>query len=184
MIRTTLRGLLAATVLTVVVASAADAQASTPSRFGIKAGIALPMGDELFTDDAGLGLTIGGSFDVPLGQSKHNIRLEADYTRFSSESADSWSLLGGSALFVLNLNDMGAMSPYFLGGVGFHQWKVSDDPISIDDTALSFQGGVGYNFTLGSRKMFVEVRYLNVQSDGDNLPFNLAALPVTIGMKF
>lgn len=179
-----LRGLVAATVLVAAVSVVAEAQQSSTPRFGVRAGIALPMGDSDWTDDAGLGIGVGASYDFALGSSGHAIRVEGDWTRFSSDAADNWSLLGASALFVFNMNSAGAMSPYLLGGVGFHQWKISDDVVSLDDTALSFAVGAGYNFKLGNRPMFAEVRYQSVQSDGDVLPFNLASIPVVIGMKF
>ena len=54
MIRTFLRGLVGVIALLVVASASASAQMASASRFGISAGVALPMGD--FGDAVGLGI--------------------------------------------------------------------------------------------------------------------------------
>ena len=77
--RTALRGFAAATLLVVLTSSAANAQ-MTESRFGVKAGIALPMGD--FGDAAELGFHLGGHLSLPI-QGALALRFDADYGRYA-----------------------------------------------------------------------------------------------------
>ena len=75
------RSTMLATAL-VFAASTAQAQAAAESRFGVKAGIALPMGD--FADGAGLGFHVGGHVGIPL-KNALSLRIDADYGRYSGE---------------------------------------------------------------------------------------------------
>lgn len=179
MIRSTLRGLAAATALVVLVSSTATAQDAT--RFGLKAGISLPMGD--FGDAVGLGIHAGGHWNLPIGN-KLGLRLDADYGRYSGEdgtTVDNVSVLGGIANLVYNMEPMGAMKPYFFGGLGFYNWTVNGTGGgSFDESDLAFNVGVGYDFKLGNANLFTELRFLSIQSEGDATNM----LPIVIGLRF
>lgn len=171
------RGLVAATVLVAAVATTAEAQASS-SRFGINAGIALPMGD--FGDAVGMGIHAGGHFSMGLSGNL-GLRINADYGRYSGEDGtgiDNVTFLGGVANLVYNINTSSGLKPYIFGGLGFYNWKV--DPFDVSESDLAFNVGAGYDFTLGSAKMFTEVRYLSIQSEGEATN----TLPIVIGIRF
>ena len=94
MISRSLRGLVAATVLVAGVATVAEAQMETPSRFGIKAGVALPMGD--FGDAAGLGIHAGAHLGFGMTENL-GLRFDVDYGYYSGDAAglDNVTLLEG-----------------------------------------------------------------------------------------
>jgi hypothetical protein len=178
MIARTLRGLAAATLLVVTVSAASQAQMMEQHRFGVSAGVALPMGD--FGDAAGLGLQIGGQLALPMGE-RVSLRFNVDYGRYSGEGGiDHVSLLGGVANVVLPLNSASALKPYVLGGLGFYQTTVDVGGGSVDNSDLAFNIGIGYDFTMGSRSMFTELKYLSIQGDGGSTN----TLPIVIGLRF
>jgi opacity protein-like surface antigen len=179
MIARTLRGLVAATLL-LAVTTAAEAQMESSSRFGISAGISSPMGD--FGDAAELGFTVGGQWSRALGETL-KLRINVDLSRYGLPSGvdGSWMLIGGMANIVYPFATESNMKPYVLGGVGMTNAKVDITGFGEESsTELAFNGGVGYEFSAGSRAWFVEVKYVSVQMDGGSLNY----LPVTIGLKF
>jgi opacity protein-like surface antigen len=173
-----LRGVLAATVLVAATATAAEAQASSASRFGLSAGVALPMGD--FGDVVGLGFQIGGHFQMPLG-STLKLRINADWGRYGGDVAglDNATLLGGMANLVLPINTTSDLKPYIFGGLGFYQYEFNGTGGSASESDMAFNVGVGYDFTLGNSKLFTEIRYLSIQSDPA-----INSLPIVIGLRF
>lgn len=177
MIRTILRGLAAAAVLLLAVTTTASAQMESSSRFGVNAGVALPMGD--FGDNAELGFHLGGHIQLPLGETL-KLRVNGDFGRYGlSDGIDgSWTLLGGVANIVLPITTSSALKPYVFGGVGMYNWKLDIDGIgSTDDTKLAFNIGAGYDF---GKNLFTELRFLSIQTDGDALN----TLPIVIGLRF
>lgn len=177
MIGRTLRGLAAATVLVAAVSTAAEAQMASSGRFGVKAGVALPMGD--FGDFAGLGIHAGAHLGMPMGTTgTWGLRFDLDYGNYSGENgADNTTLLGGVANLMMNVNTESAWKPYLFGGLGYYNFDLAG---VVDDSDLAFNIGAGYNFTMGSASWFTELRYLSVQTDGDALN----TLPIVIGLRF
>ena len=174
------RGLVAATALVAGVATVAEAQMSSPSRFGIKAGVALPMGT--FGDAAGLGIHAGAHLGFPMTDNL-GLRFDADYGYYSGEGAvDKVTLLGGVANLMLNIPTESGFKPYVFGGLGAYSWESpSGFGVAFDGaTELAFNVGAGYDFTMGSRSWFTELRFLSIQRDGDALN----TLPIVIGMRF
>jgi len=179
MIGRTFRGLMAATVLVAAVSTAAEAQMSSSPRFGIKAGVAMPLGD--FGDVAGLGIHAGAHVGMPLGTGNWGLRFDADYGRYAGEGIiDNVSQLGGVANVILNVQTESAWKPYLLAGLGYYNTKVEAGGGSVDDSNMAFNVGAGYNFTMGSSNLFTELRFLSIQTDGDALN----AFPIVIGLRF
>lgn len=177
MIRTTIRGLAAATVLLVAVSSTASAQTAASSRFGVNAGVALPMGD--FGDAAELGFHLGGHIQMPLGETL-KLRVNGDFGYYGlPDGVDgNWTLLGGMANIVLPITTSSALKPYVFGGLGMYNYKIDIDGLgSNDDTKLAFNIGAGYDF---GKNFFTELRFLSIQTDGDALN----TLPIVIGLRF
>lgn len=165
-----------------LVATAASSQAQmTESRFGAKAGIALPMGD--FGDVAGLGFHLGGQLSLPL-QGKLGLRVDLDYGRYGGEDGtglDNVSLLGGVANLVYRMETGSELKPYLLGGIGLYNSKFEGVGGGLtDETDLALNIGIGYDFRFGSSDLFTELRFLSVQTDGSSLN----ALPIVIGLRF
>jgi hypothetical protein len=180
MIGRTVRGLVAATVLVAAVSSAAEAQMNTAPRFGVKAGVAMPMGD--FGDIAGLGIHAGADFGMALGTTgMWGLRFEVDYGRYAGEGAlDNVTLLGGVANVMMNIETESAWKPYLLGGIGYYNTKMEAGSNEADDSNMAFNVGAGYNFMMGTRSWFAELRYLSIQ--GEDASLN--TLPIVIGLRF
>jgi hypothetical protein len=177
MIRTTLRGLAAATVLLVAVSTTARAQTESSSRFGLNAGIALPMGD--FGDAAELGFHLGGHIQMPLGETL-KLRINGDFGYYGlPDGVDgNWTLLGAMGNIVLPITTSSALKPYVFGGLGMYNYKIDIDGLgSSDDTKLAFNIGAGYDF---GKNFFTELRFLSIQTDGNALN----TLPIVIGLRF
>lgn len=180
MIARSLRGLMAATVLVAAVSTAAEAQMDSSPRFGINAGVALPMGD--FGDLVGLGIHAGAHLTLPLSGNL-GLRINGDYGRYGGDvtGLDNATLLGGVANLVYNIQTESAFDPYIFGGLGFYNWKFNGTGgSSFDDSDLAFNFGAGYNFMMGNSKLFAEIRYLSIQSPSESLN----TLPIVIGLRF
>lgn len=174
MISRSLRGLVAATVLVAGVATVAEAQMETPSRFGIKAGVALPMGD--FGDAVGLGIHAGAHLGFGMTENL-GLRFDVDYGTYGGEDGfEDVTLLGGMANLMLDIPTESGFQPYVFGGLGVYNW----DSGAFDDTDLAFNVGAGYDFTMGSQSWFAELRFLSIQTDDDALN----SLPIVIGLRF
>lgn len=180
MIVRSVRTALAAVALVSV--SAISAQAQDSKGFGVTAGLALPTGD-LSDAEAGLGFQIGGQYSMPL-QGALGLRFNADWSRFGIDATGvegSYSLLGGTANLVYNISTGTGLKPYLLGGLGFSNFKVDiDGGGSNDESGVAFNVGAGYNFQMGGRNLFAEIRYVNVDVDGGSATY----IPIVIGLRF
>ncbi len=177
MIRSTFRGIVSAAALLLVVSVSADAQMSSSSRFGVNGGVAMPMGD--FGDVVGLGFHLGGHVQMPLGET-FKLRINGDFGSYGGDVAglDNATLLGAVANVILPITTTSAFKPYILGGLGFYQAKFNaNGGGSVDDSALAFNVGGGYDF---GKNFFTEIRFLSIQTDGSSI----TSLPVTIGLRF
>ena len=177
MIRTVLRGLAASAALLLVVTASANAQMESSSRFGLSAGVALPMGD--FGDVAGLGIHVGGHLQMPLGE-KLKLRLNGDFGTYGGDvtGLDNITLLGGVANLLMPITTTSALKPYLLGGLGFYQWTVNGTGGgSADQSDLAFNVGAGYDW---GKNFFTEIRFLSIQSAGSATN----TLPITVGLRF
>ena len=143
MIRTFLRGLAASAALLVLVTASGSAQMAGASRFGLSAGVALPMGD--FGDAAGLGIHVGGHIQMPLGENL-KLRFNGDFGTYGGDAPglDNITLLGAVANLVLPITTTSALKPYVFGGLGFYQTKANlVGGGSVDNSDLAFNVGGG-----------------------------------------
>jgi len=176
----TLRGLAAATLLVAAAATAAEAQMESSSRFGLSGGISSPMGD--FGDAAELGFIVGGHWSRALGESLR-LRVNVDLSRYGLPSGTdgNWMLIGGMANIVYPIQNESALKPYILGGLGMTRSSIDITGFgSSNSTDLAFNAGVGFDFMMGSRGWFTEIKYVSVQGDGGSLDY----LPIVLGIKF
>ncbi len=177
MIRTFLRGLVGVIALLVVASASASAQMASASRFGISAGVALPMGD--FGDAVGLGIHVGGHIQMPLGE-KLKLRLNGDFGTYGGDTPglDNGTLLGGVANILLPITTTSALKPYVFGGIGYYQTKANfQGGGSFDDSNLAFNVGGGYDW---GKNFFTELRFLSIQTDGSST----TTFPISIGLRF
>lgn len=170
-----LRGLLAATALLVAVSATAEAQ----SRFGVTAGISSPMGD--FGDAVDLGFTVGAQYAIPL-KNGLGLRINGDWSTFGAQVGDAnVTLLGLMANVTYDINTGSGFKPYLVGGLGFYNTNVDISGVDSESN-LAWNIGAGYNFEIGGKKLFAEIRYLTI-TEGDTFS-ETQTLPIVIGFRF
>jgi opacity protein-like surface antigen len=158
---------------------------------GIGGGIAIPIGA---FSDANKGAAKTGwhglahiGYDLPSGL---GLRGDFYYGQHSVKGVPSglsakWKLAGGLGNVLYSFTSPGTVHPYILGSVGFMDLKatVSGGGVSVSssETKITFGGGAGIKFKAGSRaSVFVEGRYLTINTSGENANF----IPITVGVSF
>lgn len=180
MTRTTLRTAAAALLLTAAAALPAHAQISSPIKFNVRAGAALPMGD--FGDFVNTGFTVGGGLTLRAPLMPVALRVDGDYNRFAfdtdlaDEDVAIWAITANAQLAP-------ALSPiYFIGGAGMYSMSALGD----SETDFGLNGGAGLRIPLTGFNTFVEARYHHVftKDDADPNSSNTQYLPIVFGVEF
>ncbi len=148
------------------------------ARFGIAAGLAIPVND--LGDDADLGyhfaasLNFGGTH-VPIGA-----RIDGAYSGFNlKNSSDDVRILDLTANAVANMGQR-PTSPYLIGGLGIYNSKVGN----FDSHAnIGINLGGGLRFPVGDMTTFLEARYHVMLGDRTDFA-NLQFIPITFGVIF
>lgn len=163
--------------------SAASAQAQVS--VGVGGGLTIPIGD--FGDGFKTGwhglANVG--YDLPSG-----LGLRGDFY-YGQNSVDvtgasgKAKLAGGFGNVLYNFKGAGTIHPYVLGSLGFINAKgdVSAGGVSASgsETKIAFGGGAGVKFKAGSdANIFVEGRYISVNTSGSKTNF----IPITVGVSF
>lgn len=165
---------LLAVMALVVVAGPASAQ---NIRWGVGAGLLMPMGDYGDFDKMGYTAGLGGTYNLPSG-----VGIRADISYATSSEKDGITphdtkIMGGMASVVYAFGSAGP-KPYLLGGLGLSNVKIDD----VSETKVSFGFGAGLAFPLGTggNRLFVESRYTSVSTSGSPVTF----LPIVVGLSF
>lgn len=169
--------LLAVMALAIVV-SPASAQ---NIRWGVGAGLLMPMGDYGDFDKMGFTGGLGGTYTLPGGV---GIRADVSYGTTGEKSgiADhSTKIMGGMASVVYAFGTAGP-KPYVLGGLGLSNVKVSAGGTSVSETKVAFGFGAGVSLPMGTggSRLFAETRYTSVSTSGSSTTF----LPIVVGISF
>jgi hypothetical protein len=184
MLRQTLYGTLAASLL-LVGASTADAQFASPIRFNVNAGASLPVGtlsDDIVDGGGGaeLGFHVGAGLELRPPLMPVGLRFDGAYDRLGIQDFDAaWSIWSLTANAVVSPM---ASPLYFIGGIGFYGSDITgDDAGDVDsETDFGFNLGAGLSLPLTGFSAFIEGRWHNVNTEGDNLQF----IPITFGIRF
>jgi Outer membrane protein beta-barrel domain len=170
---------LLAVMALVVAAGPASAQGI---RWGVGAGLLMPMGNYGDADKLGFTGGLGGTYNLPGGV---GIRAEVSYGTTSEKSgvtAHKTKILGGMASVVYSFASAGP-KPYVMGGLGLSNVKF--DPATgadVSETKVAFGFGAGIALPLGTggNRLFAETRYTSVSTSGSSLNF----LPIVVGISF
>lgn len=171
--------LLAVMALVVVAAAPASAQGI---RWGVGAGLLMPMGDYADGDKLGFTGGVGGTYNLPGGV---GIRAEVSYGTTSEKSgvtAHKTKILGGMASVVYSFASAGPR-PYVMGGLGLSNVKfdpATGSDVSETKVAFGFGAGVALPLGTGGNRLFAETRYTSVSRSGSSLNF----LPIVVGISF
>lgn len=185
-------------------AAAALALFTTPAvaqsgvTFGVGGGASVPLGD--FADENVGGAEVGyhgtafvgfqGGASLPVG-----FRIDGMFQRYSiSDDAIgpgdfdvNYQLISGSANVVYEFatSDATRFRPYLIGGGGIYNLDTKGDDADDlgfegDATKFGLNGGAGFNFAFGNVGLFVEGRFHNVFTEGNNTNF----IPISLGLRF
>lgn len=183
MLRKTLCVTLAASLL-VVSASTASAQFASPIRFNVNAGAAIPVGtlaDDVLNGGGGaeLGFHLGAGLELRPAFSPVGLRFDGAFDRMGIEDFDAnWSIWSLTANAVLAPT---ASPLYFIGGIGFYGTDITGEGIDEpSETDFGFNLGAGFSVPLTGFSSFIEARWHNVNTEGDNLSF----IPIVFGIRF
>jgi hypothetical protein len=169
-----------AVALCVVAARPATAQGV---RYGVSAGLLMPIGD--YGDADKLGFVGGAGATYWLAGQPIGIRGDVSYSSTSHDgvgATGSTKILGGMASVVYALNPASAPARIMLtGGVGFYNMDFGSG--IAKQTKIGFGGGAAVAFKLGtgSTRLVVATRYTSVSTDGTS---RLNFLPITVGLTF
>lgn len=159
-------------------AQAGAAQPTEGVRFGVGAGLTLPMGD--YSKVNSLGFHGLGLIQLPLQHSPVHLRFDVMFSHTGGKSGvGSANLIGGTFDALYHFGDHHASArPYILGGIGLYNSKFSGGTSS---TNFAFGLGGGVLFGIGATgHAFAEARYMSVQTSGSSLTF----IPITVGLMF
>jgi opacity protein-like surface antigen len=160
--------------------------------FSLGGGIGFPMGN--FDDVAKLGWHgLAGLSFVPTGWPV-GIQIDGQYQQYKLDE----DVVGGGSLkdrlimgtanvvYKFKTSEESTFRPYLIGGGGVYNVKVTGDSdiggvIDTDNSETKFglNGGAGFDFKAGSAGLFIEGRFHNVFTSGENLQF----IPITIGVR-
>jgi opacity protein-like surface antigen len=181
-------------------ASSASAQAVRPFTFGVSAGATIPTGDLAENDPdldccgASTGFNVNGLIGFQSPTMPVGFRGEVMYNRFGLKNLPS-GVDGNGTIIGVNLNAIVGgsgnvgISPYFIGGVGYSQFKGSIEEdgleISASTSAFGVNGGVGIKIPLSGFQTFIEARYHYLFSeDEDEGTSNAQFIPISFGIMF
>jgi len=171
---------LAAAGLCVATATPAAAQGL---RYGVNAGLLMPMGDYNSFDKPGWVAGAGATYwlkGAPIG-----IRVDGQYSTTSHDGFDGSSkIAGGMASLVYGLMPASAPArPFLTGGVGYYNVKVDDGAGSSGSESkvgFGIGAGVALKMGTGSNRIVIATRYTSVSTSGSSTTF----LPLTVGITF
>jgi len=152
-------------------------------RYGVSAGVLLPMGNYGDVDKMGFVGGVGATYWLagqPIG-----IRGDLSYSQTSHDEsvsvAGNTKIIGGMASVVYALNPATAPARILIsGGVGLYNVKESVSAQS--ESKIGFGGGAAVAFKMGtgSTRLVLGTRFTSVSTSGSSITF----LPITVGLTF
>ncbi|QJR36676.1 outer membrane beta-barrel protein [Gemmatimonas groenlandica] len=173
------------TVAALMMTPAMVSAQSSAVGFGVSGGLSVPTGDLGDAVDAGYSIA-GHVFLKPASTKNLRFRGDVSYTGFDYKNIDaSYRSLGFVGNALLDLSSSGGVKPYVLGGVGAFNGKASTKigsaaVVSTSSTDVGIQVGGGLNFQLSGFSTFLELKYVNVFTDGNSAGY----IPITFGVRF
>lgn len=165
-------------------AGAGSLAAQQGVRVGVGGGLLIPMGDYKNSDK--MGWVVGGDVTYWLTSTPIGIRADLQYSQTSEKSgfpAHTSKIIGGLAEIVYAFGTQAdPIRPYVMGGIGFFNFKASAGGLSASESKVGFGGGAGVAFKVGTggTRLFVEGKFVSVQTSGSSATF----LPIRAGLRF
>jgi hypothetical protein len=175
--------------LTVGMLLSAPALRAQGAEFSLGGGLGIPLGS--FDDAVKMGwMGLAAVSFVPNG-SPVGIQFDGQYQQYkidgSSSLKDRFIMGTGNIVFKFKTSEESTFRPYLIGGGGVYNFKTTgtDDLGGIIDTDNSttkfgLNAGAGFDFKAGAVGLFLEGRFHDVFTSGENLKF----IPITVGIRF
>jgi hypothetical protein len=175
------------TVLAVAMCGVAarPAMAQGHLRYGVHAGVLMPMGDYNTADKLGFVGGVGATYWLP-GTGNLGIRADAQYSQTSHDVVGvtgNTKIFGAMGSFVYALMPASAPARLILNaGVGLYNVKIDAGGTTGSETKVGFGGGAALAFKLGtgSTRFVVASRFTSVSTSNSSTTF----LPITVGLVF
>jgi hypothetical protein len=155
------------------------------AEFALGGGVTLPLGN--FDDASKLGWHGTGAVSFVPQNLPVGFQIDGSFSRLSDETPlDIQSqLLYGTAnvVYKFEVSEETKFRPYLIGGGGVYNLdaKGDDVPAGVESvTKFGLNAGAGFDFKAGAAGVFVEGRFHNVFTEGDNTNF----IPFTVGVRF
>jgi len=158
------------------------AMAQGTLRYGVNAGLLMPVSDYNTLDKMGWVAGAGATYWLP-----GNVGIRGDLSYSSTAhkgtgATGSTKLIGGMASVVYALMPASAPARLMItGGVGYYNIDLGSG--IAKQSKIGFGGGVAVAFKMGtsSTRFVVATRYTSVSTDGTS---RLNFLPITVGLTF
>jgi Outer membrane protein beta-barrel domain len=119
------------------------------------------------------------------------IQIDGQYQQYkfdgSTSLKDRFIMGTGNVVFKFKTSEESAVRPYLIGGGGVYNIKATgtNDVGTIVDTDNSvtkfgLNAGAGFDFKAGGAGLFIESRFHDVFTTGENVKF----IPITVGIRF
>jgi Outer membrane protein beta-barrel domain len=174
--------MLGAVLMVSVGAAPAVAQGA---EFSLGGGLTLPLGN--FDDAAKLGWHGTGAVSYVPPNLPVGFEIDGTFSRLSDETpldVKSQLIYGtGNVVYKFKVAEDTRFRPYLIGGGGVYNLdaKGDDVPSGVESvTKFGLNAGAGFDFKAGAAGVFVEGRFHNVFTEGDNTSF----IPFTVGVRF
>jgi hypothetical protein len=183
-----MRGLLkGVAALTFGMLLAAPALRAQGAEFSLGGGIGIPLGS--FDNAAKMGWHgLAAVSFVPNG-SPVGIQFDGQFQQYKLDGAGNLKdrlLIGtGNIVFKFKTSEESRFRPYLIGGGGVYNLKTTGNvtPGTLFEggvTKFGINAGAGFDFKAGAAGLFVEGRFHDVFTSGENVKF----IPITVGIRF
>ncbi len=157
-------------------------------RYGVGAGLLLPVSDYHSLDKAGW--IAGADVTYWLASGAIAIRGEGSYSRTGQRQGsccltDHTTAIAGGMVDVVYAFGKTAdrIRPYLLAGVGLYNWRLSAPGFTpSSETKVGFGGGAGAAYRVGSgnTRIFLESKVTSLTVNG----VSLVSIPIRVGLRF
>lgn len=174
----------AALAILALTATAAQAQSVT---IGLGGGATIPTGDFKTAAKTGWHGLANIGYNLPSG-----LGFRGDFyygqNNWKAGISGKAKLTGGLANVTYEFQNAGGIKPYVIGSAGMFNTKGSASgggvTITGSETKFTFGGGAGVKVKAGPKaNVFLEGRYLSVQTSGSKTNFIPVSLGVSFGLK-
>lgn len=157
------------------------------AEFALGGGVGIPLGtfdDAVKTGWHGLAAVSFVPNGWPVG-----IQIDGQYQQYKFDGSTSLKdrlIMGtGNIVFKFKSSEESRVRPYLIGGGGVYNVKATgtNDLGTLVEggvTKFGLNAGAGFDFKAGSVGLFLEGRFHDVFTSGENLKF----IPITLGIRF